>query len=150
VPRKSNLKISAREEIRLTGVSGEFDLDGIDEAINVSDSDGKLRVSNVDGNVRVIGFKGEVDAKTVDGNISLEGDFAKISGKSVDGNFIVSISESAGADVESNADEIDVENLQTSNRKSGRVQIGKGGAKFNFDVSDGRVMFRNSSQIKIN
>jgi DUF4097 and DUF4098 domain-containing protein YvlB len=150
VPRKTNLKISAREEIRLTGVSGEFELEGIDEAINVADSDGKLRISNVDGSVRVIGFKGEVDAKTVDGNVSLEGEFAKINGKSVDGNFIVSMSESAGAEVESNADEIDVENLQTSNQKPGRVQIGKGGAKFNFDVSDGRIMFRNSSEIKVN
>jgi DUF4097 and DUF4098 domain-containing protein YvlB len=150
VPRKSNIKVSSRNEIRLSGVSGEFDLSGIDEAINVSDSVGKLQVSSVDGRVRVIGFQGEVDAKTIDGNVSLEGEFARISGKSIDGTFIVSMSENAGAEVESNSEEISVENLATSNKRAGRVQIGKGGSKFNFEVTDGKILIRNSSQIKTN
>ncbi len=149
VPRKTNIKISAREEIRLIGVSGEFEIEGIDEQINVADSDGILRVSNVDGNIRVIGFKGEVDAKTIDGNVNLEGAFAKISGKSIDGNFVISIPETAGVEAAANTD-ILVENLPVSNQKSGRVQIGQGGAKFIFEVNDGKVIIRNNSQLKSN
>jgi DUF4097 and DUF4098 domain-containing protein YvlB len=150
VPRKTNLKITGNEEIRLSGVSGEFDLTGVDESINVSDSDGKLRVSNVDGKIRVIGFKGEVEAKTVDGNVNLEGEFDKISGKSVDGTFIVSIAETSGADVESNTEVITVENLEVSKKSEGQWQIGKGGANFNFNVTDGKVFIRNNSQLKSN
>ncbi len=150
VPRKTNLKISSNEAIRVNGISGEFDITGVDESINVSDSVGKLRVSNVDGKVRVIGFKGEVEAKTVDGNVNLEGGFEKISGKSVDGTFIVSIANSAGADVQSNTEEITVEDLEVSKKSEGRWQIGKGGSRFDFNVTDGKVVIRNNSQLKSN
>ncbi|MGC2238484.1 MAG: hypothetical protein WA584_20180 [Pyrinomonadaceae bacterium] len=149
VPKKSNLRIVTNREIRLEGVSGELDLTGSEGAVNVRDSDGKLRVSNDCGKVRVIGFKGEVDVKTTDGTVSLEGDFTKISGKSNNGSFILTLPENANADILANVEELSIENLpDPKHLAEGAWRFGKGGAKYNFTVSDGQVFVRNANALK--
>src|SRR5205823_12586511 len=77
VPRKSNLKINTNGSIRLEGVSGDVELTGGDEPVNVRDVDGTMHVSTADGLIRVIGFKGEIAAESSDGMINLEGDFQR-------------------------------------------------------------------------
>jgi DUF4097 and DUF4098 domain-containing protein YvlB len=149
VPKKSNLRIATNREIRLEGVSGELDLTGSEGSVNVRDSDGKLRVSNDCGKVRVIGFKGEVDVRTTDGTVSLEGDFTKISGKSDNGSFILTLPENANADILANVEEISIENLpDPKHLAEGTWRFGKGGAKYNFTVSDGQVFVRNANALK--
>jgi DUF4097 and DUF4098 domain-containing protein YvlB len=151
VPKKSNLRIVTNREIRLEGVSGEIDLSGSVEAINVRDSDGKLRVSSDCGKIRVIGFSGEVDAKTVDGTVSLEGNFTKITGKADDGSFILTLPESANADILANVEELDIENLSEPKQVSeGSWRFGKGGAKYSFTTSGGQVFVRNANNLKTN
>ena len=63
------------------GVSGDIDLKGEDEAINVRDADGQLKLTAADGQVRVIGFKGDLNSQTADGDVFLEGDFQKLTAK---------------------------------------------------------------------
>jgi hypothetical protein len=149
VPKKSNLKIVTNREIRLEGVSGELDLSGSEGAINVRDSDGKLRVSSNCGKIRVIGFRGEVDAITNTGSVSLEGDFARISGTTAQGNFILTLPENANADIEANIEAISVENLpEPTELGEGKWRFGKGGAKYNFIVTDGQILVRNANVLK--
>ena len=151
VPKKSNLRIRTEREIRLENVSGELDLSGSVEAINVRDSDGKLRVSSDCGKIRVIGFNGEVDAKTIDGTVSLEGNFTRISGVAEDGSFILTLPESADADILANVDALSLENLTEPKQVSdGNWRFGKGGAKYTFTVGGGEVFVRNSSVLKAN
>lgn len=145
VPRKSNLKITTNGEIRLDGVSGDVELAGSDESINVRDVDGSLRVSNSDGRIRVIGFKGEIDAKTSDGTINLEGDFRKLSAKAGDGSIMLTLPENASADILANRNELNGEGL-TLTRVSGndaqtKYRIGKGGPVYTI-TTEGEIRVR--------
>lgn len=146
VPKKSNLKIIADGEIRLENVSGEIDLDGDDEAINVRDVDGKMRLTAADARVRIIGFSGELDAKTDDGDVYLEGDFSKLSARAIDGTYTLTLPETANAIFNSNT-EVESEglNLVKDNEKTWRT--GKGGNNYNFQFSDGRLIVRNQNVI---
>jgi hypothetical protein len=150
VPKKSNLKIVTNREIRLEGVSGELDVNGSEGAINVRDSDGKLRVSSDCAKIRVIGFRGEVEATTNIGSVSLEGDFTKISGTAKNGTFILTLPENANADVATNVNgSITIENMPASKEVSkGNWRFGKGGAKYNFNVTDGQVLVRSANALK--
>ncbi|HEX3101940.1 MAG TPA: hypothetical protein VHQ01_09120 [Pyrinomonadaceae bacterium] len=143
VPRKSNLKISANGEVRLDGVSGDIDLAGGDESINVRDVSGNVHVASGDGRIRVVGFSGDMDARTNDGEVYLEGDFSKLSGKAADGKFILTVPEEPNLDIEANIEAITVENLgvpkQTSNNN---WRFGKGGPKYRFALSGGDVIVR--------
>jgi hypothetical protein len=149
VPRKSDLKIIGSDgNIRIDGVSGDLDINNSDGKVSVRDSSGKLRITNSDGNVRVIGFKGELDAKTSDGNYYLEGDFSRIDAESTDGNFILTLSENSNADIQANVEELETIGISATKKSDNLWQIGKGGAKFTFNVSDGSVKVRSSSQVK--
>lgn len=151
VPKKSNLRIVTNREIRIEGVSGDIDLTGSEEAVNVRDSDGKLRVRTDYGKVRVIGFSGEVDARTIDGTVSLEGNFTKISGNTEDGNFILTLAETTNADILANVEDLSVENLSVPKQISeGSWRFGKGGAKYSFTVGGGQVFVRNANAFKAN
>ena len=148
VPKRSNLKIVTDGEIRLDGVSGDIELNGVDEAINVRDVDGHLRLSSVDGIVRVIGFTGDLDSKTVDGDVYLEGEFSSISGTAVDGRFILTVPENQNADVSANVDNLTIENLRApSVVKEGLWRFGSGGAKYTFKVTDGEILVRNANTL---
>ena len=148
VPRKSNLKIVSNGEIRLDGVSGDIDLTGVDEAIDVRNVDGKLQLTAVDGLVRIIGFNGDLQSRTADGDVYLEGNFSSITANSGEGSFIVTVPENYNADVTANVDAITVEDLPAPEVvREGHWRFGSGGPKYNFKVTDGEVRFRNSSSL---
>ncbi len=151
VPRKSNLKITANGEIRLDGVSGDVELAGSDESINVRDVDGSLRVSNSDGRIRVIGFKGDIDAKTSDGTISLEGDFRKLSAKAGAGAIMLTLPEDVSADLLANCNELSGDGI-TLTRVSGndaqtKYRLGKGGPVYTISTG-GEIRVRGNGTLK--
>jgi DUF4097 and DUF4098 domain-containing protein YvlB len=155
VPKKSNLRILTNREIRLENVSGEIDLTGGDESINVRDVDGKLKVASVDGKIRVIGFKGEIDSKTADGDMSLEGDFQKITATSGDGNIIVTLPDDVSATIKANTESVSLDGISPKRIKTVDIsegaaiwRIGNGNANFSFTVAEGQVFIRSMNDLK--
>ncbi len=155
VPKKSNLRILTNREIRLENVSGDIDLTGEDESINVRDVDGKLRVASTDGKIRVIGFKGEIEAKSADGDMSLEGDFQKITATSGDGNIIVTLPDNVSAIIRANTSSVSLDGIPESRIKNVDIsedssvwRIGDSTANYNFTVADGQVFIRSISDLK--
>jgi DUF4097 and DUF4098 domain-containing protein YvlB len=144
VPRKSNLKIISDNEVRLDGVSGEIEIVGGNESVDVRDSDGKLKVSNTDGRVRVIGFSGEVNAQTGDGDVYIEGSISKLGARAGAGTVFVTLPADANADVSSTT-EPEVEGFTLAERGSHNWRLGNGGADFSFNSADGRLVLRNAS-----
>ncbi len=148
VPKKTNLKIVTNGEIRLDGVSGDIELNGVDESINVRDVDGKLNLSSVDAQVRIIGFTGELDSRTVDGDVYLEGRFSRITGNSVDGSFILTVPENYNADITANVEALTIENLRVPEAvDEGQWRFGVGGPKYSFKVGDGEIRLRNANTL---
>lgn len=148
VPRKSNLKIVSNGEIRLDGVSGEIELTGVDEAIDVRNVDGKLQLTAVDGLVRIIGFNGDLQSRTADGDVYLEGNFTSITANSGEGSFILTVPAGYNADVTANVDAITVEDLPAPEVvREGQWRFGSGGPKYIFKVNEGEVRFRNSNSL---
>lgn len=148
VPKKSNLRILTNQEIRVEGISGEVDLKGANEAVNVRDVDGKLIVSSDDGAIRVIGFSGEINSRTVEGTMSLEGDFQKLSASAVDGKIILTLPDNANATLQSNA-EINASGFNLVKDASGAMlwRIGDGGANYNLQVDGGQIYLRRASEL---
>jgi len=148
VPRKTNLKVTTGGELRVDGVSGNLELTGADEMINIRDSEGRLKVTNGDGQVRVIGFNGEVDSQTGDGEVFLEGQFSRINGNAKAGSYILTVPDNSGADVKANIDALTVENLRNPTPVSeGHWRFGSGGPKYTFNVADGNVTVRSSASL---
>jgi len=149
VPKKSNLKIINDGEIRLEGVSGEIDLQGVDEAVNVRDVDGKLSIGTSDGRIRLIGFRGAFDGRTRNGEMNLEGDFQSFNALSSDGTIVLTMPENADAILEANT-EIENEGLSLIRDKSGKKlwRIGKGGTTYRINVEEGKIIVRNSNDLK--
>lgn len=141
VPKKSNLKITTDGEIRLEGVSGEIDLNGENGAINVRDSEGKIRLTSTDGRVRVLGFKGELYAQSADGDMNLEGNFQKLTARTKDGSIVLTLPEDTGANLTANK-EITNEGLNLTKEKENNWRIGKGGANFQLQTTDGKIFLR--------
>jgi DUF4097 and DUF4098 domain-containing protein YvlB len=151
VPKKSDMKIITNGEIRLEGVTGDIDLTGANEAINVRDSGGKLHLVSAEARVRIVGFKGALDAVTGEGEMYLEGDFEKLSATASDGNIILTLPEDGNADIESDVDAISIAGLPAPKEVSeGHWRFGRGGAKYKFTVGNGDVLIRNLSTIKGN
>jgi DUF4097 and DUF4098 domain-containing protein YvlB len=146
VPRKSNLKIISDKEIRLDGVSGDLEITGADEPVNIRDSQGRLSVSNADGRIRVIGFDGDVVAKTGDGDVYLEGRFSKVVGKAEAGNFTLTLPADTNADLASNTD-VEADGFELVKRGSQSWRLGSGGTNYSFELGDGKLMVRNSSAL---
>jgi hypothetical protein len=144
VPRKSNLKIISDKEVRLEGVSGELEIVGGNESVDVRDSDGKLKLTNADGRVRVIGFNGEIAAQTSDGEIYIEGTISKISARAGAGTVFVTLPADAGVDVSSTT-EPETEGFTLSERDSKNWRLGNGGANIFFDSEEGKLVLRNAS-----
>jgi hypothetical protein len=155
VPKKSNLKVSSKREIRLEGVSGELELNGINESINVRDSYGKLKIESVSGTVRIIGFEGELETNSEDADIYLEGNFMKIDSQANNGRVYLTLPDEANATLITNGI-VDFEDIMLrgqANVKKGEMKtlyIGKGGTKYNFGFADGRLIVRNKSSINEN
>lgn len=149
VPRKTDLKIVTGGEIRLEGVSGEIDLQGEDESVNVRDAGGKLNVGTSDGAIRVIGFRGSLTGRTADGVMNLEGDFSALDASAVDGTIVLTLPENADAVLESNAEiENDGVNLIRDKTKENSWRVGRGGALYNLNVGDGKVLVRGANVLK--
>ncbi len=151
VPRRSDLKIDANGAIRLEGVTGDVELTGADETIDVRDIDGKLRIVNGDGRIRVVGFRGDISAVTVDGMINLEGEFQKLNARSGEGNIFVTLPVNTSADLDTNCREVTGEGivLTPSRQKANcsRYKIGTGGASFAI-ATEGDVYIRGSGVLK--
>lgn len=148
VPKKSNLRILTDREIRVEGISGEVDLKGSSEVVNVRDVDGKLAVATDEGAIRIIGFSGELISKTLDGMMSLEGDFQKITADAGDGTIILTLPDGTNASLHSNTDEVIAQgfNLLKDEKEEMLWRIGKGGA--NFDLrSGGQIIIRSANQL---
>ncbi len=151
VPRKTNLKIDANGTIRLDGVSGDLQIVGGDEKIDIRDSDGKLNVTNSDGQIRIIGFRGELIAKTVDGDVRMDGDFTSISGQAVDGSFVLTVPDDLDADIAGSGKDgfsFAVEDLEGGKQLSqSNWKFGKGARKYKFTVVDGSLVVQNRSVV---
>lgn len=149
VPKKSDMKIISEGEIRLDGITGEIDLQGGDDDINVRDSGGNLSIKGGDARVRIVGFKGALDATTGEGELFLEGDFDKISAVSSDGNVVVTLPANGNADIESDVSALRVNDMPVPKSSGeGQWRFGSGGAKYKFTVGDGEVTVRNLASIK--
>lgn len=153
VPRKSDLKIVTDGEIRLEGVTGDLDLSGSDESINVRDAGGKLRVKADDGLLRVVGFDGELDAKMTDGEAYFEGNFSALSAVTSDGEIYLTLPENADAEIESNVKKISTQGITLTRQNGGesnRWQIGRGGAKYRLIAEeDGKITVRGKSALTV-
>lgn len=155
VPKKSNLRITANGEIRLENVSGEIELNGSDESINVRDSSGKLRVSADDGRIRILGFRGELDAVSADGETFLEGEFEKLSARTIDGTIVLTLPRNFNADIESNLKDIFAEGFELQHigdgQSTSRWKLGKGGANYRlYTTADGKISVRNKNALQSN
>ena len=155
VPRKSDLKITTNREVRLENVSGELDVQGGEESIDVRDSDGNLSVSTNSGKIRVIGFRGAVDAKSGDGLVSLEGDFQKLSAHAGDGTIILTLPENANALIESNKDELIGDGVtltrQNNEKDFSTWKVGNGGETYSLMTdTGGKIFVRGAGSIKTN
>lgn len=152
VPRKTNLKIDANGTIRLDGVSGELQVSGVDESVDIRDSDGKLTVSSTDGHVRIVGFSGDLIAKTTDGDVRLDGDFTSISGHSRDGSFILSVPENIDAEIAGSGRSgfsFTVEDLDSGKKISeSSWRFGNGSRKYKFTLGEGGVVVQNRGLIE--
>jgi DUF4097 and DUF4098 domain-containing protein YvlB len=149
VPRKSNLKIATDGEIRLDGVSGDIELVGEDESINVRDVDGHLNLSANEARVRVIGFKGDFDSQTACGDVFLEGDFKTLSAKATDGTVTLTLPENSNASFVSNT-EVESEGVEVVQEDEHTWRLGRGGSRFNFDFNDGKLVVRGSAAVNSN
>ncbi|MEO5860198.1 MAG: DUF4097 family beta strand repeat-containing protein [Pyrinomonadaceae bacterium] len=147
VPRKSNLKVNTKGEIRLEGVSGEIDLSGSENSIDVRGSDGSLKVTNTMGVVRVVDFKGDLIAKTTDGEIYLDGNFDRIDASSNDGKFILTLPLGTDADIQAPKEQIVLDGMQATKTSDENVRLGKGGKTYKFSSPDGTVEVRSRESI---
>jgi DUF4097 and DUF4098 domain-containing protein YvlB len=153
VPKKSNLKIITSGEVRLENVSGDIDLKGQDESINVRDADGKLTIETSDGKIRVIGYKGEINTRTSDGATSLEGDFRGLSAQTINGAITLTLPENANANIESNRKDIVGEGIslvyQGDGKSTSTWKIGSGGENhLLYTTAAGRVIVRSAKQLQ--
>ena len=146
VPRKSNLKIITDGEIRLDGVSGNIELKGEDESINVRDVDGMLNLSANEAQVRVIGFKGDLESQTECGDVFLEGDFKKLTAKATDGTVTLTLPGDANATLTSNT-EIEADGVKVVREDDHTWRLGNGGSKYNFDFNEGKLVVRSTASV---
>ncbi len=152
VPKKSNLKIVTNDEVRLENVTGDVDLQGGDQAINIRDIDGKLSLTAGDGLVRLIGFKGELISNLGDGEMFLEGDFQKIRANANNGMIVLTIPALTNASISANTDAVEGEGIELipendAKKPENRWRIGKGGKDFNFNIADGSLIIRSQSDL---
>jgi hypothetical protein len=146
VPKKSNLHIKAGGEVRVDGISGELDVHGGGNSVNVRDSDGRLQVATNDGRIRVIGFRGDVDAVSGDAPINLEGEFASLTARAGQGPVNVILPANASADLDSNCpsvigDGISVTKVSSKNERN-TYRVGSGGGRHFLIESEGRIAIR--------
>ena len=144
VPRKSDLKITTDGEIRLDGVTGDIELNGGNESINIRDVEGTMKLSATEGEVRVVGFNGDLDSSTTDGDVYLEGNFNKLTAKATDGTVTLTVPENANLSLVSNTD-VEGEGITLTPDGKGLYRVGSGGSRYRFEFADGNLVVRNAS-----
>ncbi|HLM02015.1 MAG TPA: hypothetical protein VK400_13245, partial [Pyrinomonadaceae bacterium] len=159
VPKKSNLRILTNREIRIENVSGDVELEGGEDAVNIRDVDGRLRVATRDGSIRVIGFRGDLESRTVDGAMNLEGDFQKINAQTADGTIVLTLPENVSANIESNREDIETEGISLVRAAAGDKKnvsvwkVGNGGGNSSasyrlYTTADGQIFIRSSNNLR--
>jgi hypothetical protein len=150
VPQRSDLKINTNGAIRLEGVTGDVELIGGDESINVRDVDGKMHVSSADGRIRVIGFKGEITAESADGMINLEGDFTGLSARADESSITLTVPDTLQANLDVNSDDVRGEGIAITrtggDEKVSHYRIGGGGPLFRIETG-GDIHVRGSNAL---
>lgn len=143
VPKKSDLKILTKGEIRLENVTGEIDLSSGESSINVRDADGKIVLNSSEGKIRVVGFRGELEAIAGEGDIYLEGVFEKIAANAGEGNIFLTLSEDANATL-STSGNVRFEDLQSQKESETKWRIGSGAGSYSFEMPEGVLTVRKS------
>lgn len=145
VPRKADVRIKSDGQIRVDSISGNFDLSGRDDAIDVRDSSGSLSINTFDGRVRVIGFNGDLRSTSRDGDVFLEGDFTSLSSKAIDGTVTLLLSETANAKLISTTPIKMLGSLASQAEDRLELSFGTGGPTYNFEFVDGSLLLRGAS-----
>jgi hypothetical protein len=133
----------------MTGVSGDTEVKGGDEPIDLRDLNGKVRLTAGDAQIRVIGLKGELVSEVGGGSVYLEGDFEKITSEADGANIILTLPANANVSIDSTG-EIDLSGLNAVRESSGLVRIGKGERARNFVFAGGSLKLRSSASLESN
>jgi hypothetical protein len=149
VPRASNVLVRTASRIRISGVSGETEVEGSDEPIDLRDLNGRVRLTAGDAQIRVIGLRGELVSEVGDGNVYLEGDFEKITSEADGADIILTLPANANVSIASTS-EIDLSGLNAVREKSGLVRIGKGEGVRNFVFGGGSLKLRSAASLESN
>ncbi len=161
VPKKSNLEIRTRRELRVEGISGQIKLTTENGAVNVRDVKGKLELYATNENrnrIRILGFEGELYTQIMNGDAYLEGEFNKITAEGEGCTYYLTLSEDSDAIIRSDNLNIDDAANEDSNLRVGRVElvrekegvwrVGGGKSNYTFDLADGEVFVRSRSSIR--
>jgi hypothetical protein len=161
VPKKSNLRIVTRGEVRLEGVTGNLELVGATGAVNVRDSNGKLTIGETNGTVRVIGFEGDLVTSAIHGDVYLEGDFRMIDSSKGVGMVFLTLPDDASAVIRTR--ELVLPDAVAVNEHTWRLgslsfllaeegvwKVGSGKSNFNLQQEEGGVQVRRKSDMFVN
>jgi hypothetical protein len=96
--------------------------------------------------VRVIGFKGDLTSHTACGDVFLEGDFRKLTARATDGTVTLTLPADTNATVTSNT-EVESDGVDVIRENDRTWRLGKGGAKYNFDFNEGKLVVRTADSI---
>jgi DUF4097 and DUF4098 domain-containing protein YvlB len=152
VPRKCDLRVRTDRAIRVENVSGSLNLLGADESIDVRDASGSLNAATADGRIRVIGFAGAGDFRANGGEILLEGDFDTLSSVTTDGAILLTLPETATAQIESFG-RIRFDGLKAvraaSEKNIWRIGDKASSRRYFFKTSDAEIIIRNRDSIRV-
>lgn len=161
VPKKSNLRIRTDGEVRLEGVTGNLELIGSKDAVNIRDSYGVLKIDGAKGTVRIIGFEGDLAARGIKGDLYLEGDFRNITAEEGSGTVFLTLPDDADATI--SACEMDLMDAVAVNENTYKLgplnivrqddstwKVGNGKAKYIFSQKEGGLQIRPKSLMYVN
>lgn len=161
VPKKSNLRIRTDGEVRLEGVTGNLELIGSKDAVNIRDSYGVLKIDGAKGTVRIIGFEGDLAARGIKGDLYLEGDFRNITAEEGSGTVFLTLPDDADATI--SACEMDLMDAVAVNENTYKLgplnivrqddstwKVGNGKAKYIFSQKEGGLQIRPRSLMYVN
>ena len=160
VPKKSNLEIHTRRELRLEEVLGNIKLKTESGAVNVRDVGGKLDLNAINKNrnrIRIVGFEGELNATVVNSDTYLEGNFEKIVANGNKSRIYLTLDKDTQATINTKnlgikgntkpGSKYTINGIKLINEDYGIWRIGKGGVKYTFDLADGEIFLRSQNTI---
>lgn len=141
VPAKTNLRLNADGEIRVSRITGTVELSASDQSVNLRDIEGKVTLEASGALVRLVGFKGEFDSKTDSGDVYLEGEFSRITSSSGEGSVVLSVAKDANFDISANT-EVETEGILLSRGADNSYRVGSGGPVYRFDLGSGNLLIK--------